>query len=157
MIPSVAAKLAMLGVTLSVIAWIGWAVPPNRGELGSEGAAAALDQRTVGFPLVQGEVAAQPSLPISRPAGPISSPPRRLAATMSVNLNLATVRELERLPGIGPSLAERIVHYRRSYGPFTAIEDLLLVKGIGPKKFDRLRGLVTVRSEISRDNQEGHL
>ena len=74
-----------------------------------------------------------------------------------VNLNLATARELDRLPGIGPSLAERIVHYRRSHGPFTALEDLLLVKGIGPKTFDRLRGLVTVRSETSRDNQEGRL
>lgn len=156
MIPSVVTKLAMLGVTLSVIAWIGWTVPPNRGESGSEGAA-AFDQRAVGPPPAQGDVVAQPSLPISRPVGPISSQPRRLTATTHVNLNLATARELDRLPGIGPSLAGRIVHYRQSHGPFTALEDLLLVKGIGPKKFDRLRGLVTVRSKTSRDNQEGHL
>ncbi|HET6675786.1 MAG TPA: helix-hairpin-helix domain-containing protein [Nitrospiraceae bacterium] len=156
MIPSVITKLAMLGVTLSVIAWIGWTVPPNQGESGSE-AAAAFDQREVAPPLAQGDVVAQPSLPLSRPASPVSSQPRRLTATTHVNLNLATARELDRLPGIGPSLAERIVHYRRSHGPFTALEDLLLVKGIGPKTFDRLRGLVTVRSETSRDNQEGRL
>jgi competence protein ComEA len=72
-------------------------------------------------------------------------------------MNHATLPELDQLPGIGQALAERIVEYRRSHGPFNAVEDLLLVKGIGPKKLDRLRGLVSVGSQTRGDNQEGRL
>lgn len=57
----------------------------------------------------------------------------------TVSLNLATAEELERLPGIGPVLARRIVEDRSRNGQYTRLEDLLRVKGIGPKKLERLR------------------
>jgi len=59
-------------------------------------------------------------------------------------LNSATVPELERLPGIGPSLAEAIAAYRQEHGPFQQVEDLLAVPGIGPAKLEAIRDLVVV-------------
>ena len=61
-----------------------------------------------------------------------------------VNLNTAEVDELETLPGIGPVLAQRIVDYRQSYGPFASVEQLTDVSGIGEAKLAAIRELVTV-------------
>jgi competence protein ComEA len=61
-----------------------------------------------------------------------------------VNLNSATVADLETLPGIGPALAQRILSYRTERGGFRRVEDLLEVPGIGPKKFEELKSHVTV-------------
>jgi len=63
-----------------------------------------------------------------------------------VNVNTAGVEELQTLPRIGPALARRIVEYREKAGPFRRVEDLLAVRGIGPKLLERLRGRVTVGS-----------
>ncbi|MFN3928920.1 MAG: helix-hairpin-helix domain-containing protein, partial [Thermoflexus sp.] len=72
-----------------------------------------------------------------RPAmTPTASPP--------LNLNAASVEELERLPGIGPRTAQAIVDYRLKRGPFRRLEDLLAVPGIGPATLERIRPLVTV-------------
>ena len=60
-------------------------------------------------------------------------------AGLKININTATRAELELLPGIGPSLAERIIAERDRGGPFTALEDLGRVRGIGSKTIDRLR------------------
>jgi len=59
-----------------------------------------------------------------------------------VNINTADSSELEKLPGVGPSLAQRIVDYREKNGPFSSIEDLDDVPGIGPGKLKSLDGLV---------------
>lgn len=56
----------------------------------------------------------------------------------SINLNTARVEDLMRLPGIGETMAQRIVAYRKEHGPFTSVEDLMNVKGIGKKKFARI-------------------
>lgn len=56
-----------------------------------------------------------------------------------VRVNTATASELQRLPGIGPTLAERIIAFRRRSGAFASIEQMLEVKGIGPAKLERLR------------------
>lgn len=61
-----------------------------------------------------------------------------------VNLNTASASELETLPGIGPKLAEQIINYR-SQTPFSSIDDLDKVSGIGSKRIESLRGLVTVK------------
>jgi competence protein ComEA len=61
-----------------------------------------------------------------------------------VRLNSATAEELERLPGVGPVLAERIVGHREDMGPFERVEDLLEVPGIGEAKLASIRDLVVV-------------
>ncbi len=62
-----------------------------------------------------------------------------------VNLNTASAAELDaRLPGIGPVLAQRIVDYRNSHGPFRSLEDLQNVSGIGPRRFEQIKELVTI-------------
>jgi competence protein ComEA len=65
--------------------------------------------------------------------------------TAKINLNTASVSDLESLPGIGPSLAEEIVNFRSENGPFETVENLLEVSGIGPVKLEQLRDYVLVR------------
>jgi competence protein ComEA len=63
------------------------------------------------------------------------------------DVNTAELETLQTLPGIGPALAARIVAYREEYGPFLAVEDLLQVPGIGPKRWGQIRPLVRVAEE----------
>jgi len=63
-----------------------------------------------------------------------------------VNINTASQEELERLPRIGPAMAQRILTYRQTHGPFKKIEDLINIKGIGPKTLERLKDKVTLNS-----------
>lgn len=66
------------------------------------------------------------------------------AAPSPVDLNTATAAELDALPGIGPALAERILQWRETNGPFGTVDDLDAVSGIGPTTMERLRELVSV-------------
>ena len=61
-----------------------------------------------------------------------------------VNINTATQEELDSLPGIGPSIAQRIIEYRNENGKFNKIEDLQNVKGIGDAKYNDIKNNVTV-------------
>ena len=61
----------------------------------------------------------------------------------TVNINTATEAELDTLPGIGPAIAKRIITFRKQQA-FTKPEDIMLVKGIGKKKFAKLRERITV-------------
>ncbi len=61
-----------------------------------------------------------------------------------IDLNQATVAQLDALPGVGPAIAQAIVDYRSAHGPFASVDDLLEVRGIGPAKLDGFRALVTV-------------
>ncbi|MGB4592761.1 MAG: helix-hairpin-helix domain-containing protein [Coriobacteriia bacterium] len=65
-------------------------------------------------------------------------------AAGKVDINRATAAELDALPGVGPATAQKIVDDRAANGPFKTIEDLMRVSGIGEKKFDALKDLVTV-------------
>ncbi len=65
-------------------------------------------------------------------------------AAAALNLNTATVAQLEGLPGIGKATAERIIEYRQKSGCFKKIEDLMNVRGIGEKNFLKLKPLITV-------------
>jgi comEA protein len=56
-----------------------------------------------------------------------------------LNLNTASLSQLQLLHGIGPKMAQRIVDYRHSHGPFTSSEQIMDVKGIGPKKFEKIK------------------
>lgn len=61
-----------------------------------------------------------------------------------ININTAGTAELDKLPGIGPALAERIIQYRTENGPFVQPEDLMNVSGIGPKTYEKMSSMVTV-------------
>lgn len=61
-----------------------------------------------------------------------------------ININTATLEELQQLPNIGPIVAQAIINYRDSHGAFASIKDLQNVAGIGPKTFDGIRSLITV-------------
>lgn len=75
--------------------------------------------------------------------GDPATPAAEDGAASGVDLNRATVAELETLPGVGPVLAERIVAHRDAHGPFTTVEDLLDVPGIGEAKLAALRDEVS--------------
>ena len=62
-----------------------------------------------------------------------------------VNINTASASELDTLPGIGPVLAQRIIDRRTEQGPFTSVEELLEVDGIGQATLDGLREFITVK------------
>jgi competence ComEA-like helix-hairpin-helix protein len=67
------------------------------------------------------------------------------ADSSRININIAPARELERLPGIGQGLAERIISHREKFGPFRRPEHLIIVRGISDKRFRALRDLITVQ------------
>jgi competence protein ComEA len=79
-------------------------------------------------------------------AKPATSSPEAKAGGL-VNLNTASVAELEVLPGIGAKTAARIVDYREKKGPFKKVEELMNVQGIGEKSFLKLKPQLTVSAK----------
>jgi comEA protein len=71
-----------------------------------------------------------------------------------VNLNTATVSQLEELPGIGPSLAARIVDHRQKNGAFKSVDELMAVKGIGEKNFAKIQGFLSVGAPAAAPKTE---
>jgi competence ComEA-like helix-hairpin-helix protein len=67
-----------------------------------------------------------------------------------INLNTAGATELQQVPGIGPSTAQKILDTRKSYGAFKSVDELLAIKGIGPKKLDKMRKYLTVGKPPAR-------
>jgi len=62
----------------------------------------------------------------------------------TVHLNQATAEQLQVLPGVGPALSERIVDYRTEHGPFSSVEQLTAVKGVGEAKLAKIKSQLTV-------------
>ena len=62
-----------------------------------------------------------------------------------ININTATQEQLETLPGIGPSIATKIINYRKEKGKFKNIEDIKQVSGIGESKFEKIKNYITVK------------
>jgi competence protein ComEA len=62
-----------------------------------------------------------------------------------VDINTANSELLQTLPGIGPKTAERIIEYRETAGRYKSIDEIQYVKGIGPKRYEKIRALITVR------------
>jgi competence protein ComEA len=90
----------------------------------------------------------------STPTNVKTSTPKQVKATATkataanpVNLNSGSLAQLQTLPGIGASAAQRIVDYRQKNGAFKKIEELMNVKGIGEKSFLKLKPLVTVSGD----------
>ncbi|MCY4613870.1 MAG: helix-hairpin-helix domain-containing protein [Nitrospira sp.] len=74
------------------------------------------------------------------------------ADVVSVDINRGSVEDLRRLPGIGPVLAERILHYRQENGKFVSIRDIQNVKGIGVKRFAQLEPYIHIDPKSSSSN-----
>jgi comEA protein len=70
--------------------------------------------------------------------------PASVAPVQVVSVNTASAEELELVPGIGPAIAARIVSFRNENGPFKAIDELTVVKGIGEKKLERMKNHLTL-------------
>ena len=66
------------------------------------------------------------------------------SSTELININTASQAELETLPGIGPSTAQKIIQYREQNGPFVSTQDIINVPGIGPGTYERIKDLITV-------------
>ena len=86
--------------------------------------------------LLTGAAAPPPSL--AAPGGGVT------VTEAKININTASAEELTALLGIGPSYAQRIVEHREKNGPFKKVEDLLNVRGIGEKTFEKIRDRLTV-------------
>jgi competence protein ComEA len=72
------------------------------------------------------------------------------AALAAINLNTATKEELVALPGIGPAKAQAILDYRKAHGAFKSVEEVKDVKGIGAKRFEKLKSELTVAGSTAR-------
>ena len=81
--------------------------------------------------------------PVAVP-GAAEQPAGAAPAATKINLNTATVEQLDTLPGVGPVTAQAILGWRDTNGPFSAVDDLLDVKGIGEATLAELRDLVVV-------------
>ena len=85
--------------------------------------------------------------PDSRGASPVLATPEEEVVTTTtelIDINTASQAELESLPGIGPTTAQKIIEYRDENGPFVSIEDIINVSGIGPGTYERIKDLITV-------------
>lgn len=111
---------------------------------------AAVEGVNLARPLSDGEQLAVPTRDQIAQSGGSTAEPGQAApgpvpgAGDKVNINTADAAALDSLPRIGPAIAERIIAWREENGPFSSVEDLLAVEGIGEKTLESLRELVTV-------------
>jgi competence protein ComEA len=147
-------KLGMFAATMGVVFWIGWTLPTSfdRGsDLAPKSSEGAQAEIAPGSGSVTG-VGPSPVALLSDQPSTAAAPKRSHQGPLDVNR--ATEQDFDALPGIGPRLAERIMEYRQSVGTFHSLDELRAVKGIGKKKFDRIRPLVTVTPDAGSLGKE---
>jgi comEA protein len=93
--------------------------------------------------LLRGEWSRESKVKVPAKSSTVKENENLIPSEGKINLNTATLKELEFLPGIGKELGKRILDYRERQGGFSNIEELQKIKGIGPKTFDKLKNLVS--------------
>jgi competence protein ComEA len=149
MIKSLLLKFGMLSLTIGVVFWARWALQPPVQEVPAIEKQVVTSQTT--------ELEERESRSAGSSSRNVQGPNMREIAQTSpktaihsrLDLNRASAGELESLPGIGTVLAQRVIAFRESVGRFQKIEDLRGVKGIGAKKFERLKSFVMVSAANS--------
>jgi competence protein ComEA len=146
MIKSLLLKLGMLAMTIGVVFWTRWAPEPPVPSIPS-----ALEKSVIAsqaMETVERESRAADSTSRNVQGSTIDAVAQteqsQTPLRSRLDLNRASAGELESLPGIGTVLAQRVIAFRESAGRFQKIEDLRAVKGIGAKKFERLKSFVMV-------------
>ena len=136
-------KLGMFAATMGVVFWIGWTLPASF-DREHDLAAESFERPTAEIVSGSGHVTTVSPSPVALLSDhPSTAAPKR-SHTGLLDLNRATEQDFDALPGIGPRLAERIMEYRQSVRAFHSLDELRAVKGIGKKKFERIRSLVTL-------------
>ena len=102
-------------------------------------AALVIDGEQLNIPYKKG---AEPTESVDLPSSETATP--NPDSTGLININTASLDELDKLPGIGLTTAQKVIDYRTVNGPFAKIEDIMNVSGIGPSTFDGLKDLITV-------------
>jgi competence protein ComEA len=97
----------------------------------NKGTAVALILGLFVFPLLTQQLLAQQPLAKKAPAD-------------KININTGTLEELQKLPGVGPKVAQRIIDFRKENGNFKKAEELMKVRGIGEKTFAKMKDMLTV-------------
>ncbi len=155
MIRSLTIKLGLLAATMGIVWWMAWQAPDglDHEALSPDEPAPVAVEASVKEPPTPKEIEAQAGAAGASAGNNVRTELRthnreaslvRSGSLGPVDLNRADVNELESLPGIGAVLARRVMEYRASIGRFQTIEDLLAVKGIGPKTLERIRPFVMV-------------
>jgi competence protein ComEA len=161
---SLGINLVMLAVASGFLFWVlqeGPDSPPEQPGTARQGQGQGMTSPVLQTPLAssdqsesEGESPGGERLaPNQAPAPALSSPATRAGSakpaalarrpvTFPLDLNTAKLEDFIELPGIGEKLAQRLVDYRQSHGGFRSVEDLREVRGIGAKRFERLRPLV---------------
>jgi competence protein ComEA len=162
MIQSLLIKLAMLALTMGVVLWIGWqAQQPVLTEAHSDTAPGSADSSpasTSGPAQVQASTATPAGVP-TKPVATVSKKGATDVADKSstsrlLDLNRASIEDIESLPGIGPVLAQRVIDYRKTTGGFQSVDQLREVKGIGAKKLERMRPFVMVGTAAGKSKAD---
>ena len=89
---------------------------------------------------------------LSLAIGPVSALAQKSspASTEKIDLNSATAEQLQSLPGIGPTTAKRIIDHRTKVGKFNRIEEIINIKGMGEKKFQKIKDRLVLQTAIPK-------
>jgi len=150
MIKSLLLKLSLLAVTIAVVFWVRWIPQPPVQDLPSATGKQTVSTQDTGIEERMSRTTGSPRRNVPGQNDAVAAMERSKTPVPSrLDLNRASADELESLPGVGAVLAQRMIAFRESVGRFQRIEDLRGVKGIGAKKYERLKSFVMVSTAKS--------